>query len=50
MFEVKLDEKIINPENSKMSRLRYVSNACLNQGNPPPVKGALDDFKNIDKW
>lgn len=37
-------------ENSKMSHLRYVSNACLNQGNPPPVKGGLDDFKNIDKW
>lgn len=50
LFEVRLDEKLINPGNSKMSRLRYVSNACLNQGNPPPVKGGLDDFKNIDKW
>lgn len=50
LFEVIMDEKLINPGNSKMTNLRYRGNGCLNQGNPPPVKGALDDFKNIDKW
>ena len=48
LFEVILDENTLNPKNTKT--LRYIGKGCLNQGNPPPVKDGLDDFKNIDNW
>lgn len=31
-------------------RLDYKGKGCLNQGNPPPVIGGLDSYKDIDKW
>lgn len=35
---------------SSNKRLSFRGKGCLNQGNPPPVTGGLDDYKNIDKW
>lgn len=30
--------------------LNFRGKGCLNQGNPPPVQGGLDSYKDIDNW
>lgn len=42
LFEVQFD--------SANKRLGFKGKGCLNQGNPPPVSGGLDDYKDIEKW
>lgn len=42
LFEVAFD--------SLDKRLEFSGKSCLNQGNPPPVQGGLDDYKDIDNW
>lgn len=49
LFEVAFDENFLGGSN-KTPVLDFIGKGCLNQGNPPPVKGGLDNYKNIDRW